>query len=251
MLRAYMYKSLRSPLLYIGIIGVIALCCTNFMTYGFFHGDVVSHVRNFLDVGLYRKAMAVFGALPFAANFAEEWGNGATMQIASRKGIISYAAANVIFCAVYAIVTVFAGMMIFCGIYSLFVPVYEPAGNPYGFIFGQFLKNGHGEIFLTLRIFIFSVSCAMWSILGMLISAIFPNKYVAICAPFVASYVIERITIQFPSNLNLWYLSLSFVAFENDLLGFIYCVGIFAVISATCGIAFANLVRKRVQNEIN
>ncbi len=251
MLRAYIYKLLRSPLLYIGIIGVIALCCTNFLTYDFFRGDVVSHVRNFLDVGLYRKAMAVFGALPFAANFAEEWGNGITMQVVSRKGIFSYAAANLIFCGVCAIVTVFAGMMIFCGIYSLFVPVYEPNGNPYGFIFGQFLKSGHGEIFLMLRALIFSVSCAMWSISGMLISAIFPNKYVAICAPFVASYMVERITIGFPGNLNLWYLSLSFVSFKSDLLGFIYCVGIFAAISAVCGIAFVHLVRKRVRNEIN
>ncbi len=251
MIRAYMYKLLRSPLFYIGIVGIMALCCTNFSTYGFFHGDVVSHVRNFLDVGQYRKAMAVFGALPFAANFAEEWENGVMLQIVSRKGVFSYAAANVIFCAVTAMVTVFAGMMIFSGIYSLFVPFYRQNENPYGLIFGQFLKNGHGEIFLTLKILIFSVSCAMWSVMGMLLSAIFPNKFVAICAPFVASYMIERLTIQFPDYLNLWYISLSCLEFESDLVGFIYCVGIFAAISAACGIAFVHLVRKRVQNEIS
>ncbi len=251
MVRAYMYKLLRSPLLYISIIGVMVLCSTNFLTYGFFYGDVVSHIRNFLDVGQYRKAMTVFGALPFAANFAEEWENGVMLQIVSRKGFFSYAAANVIFCAVAAMITVFAGMMIFCGIYSLFVPFYEQDENPYSLIFGQFLKNGHGGIFLTLRILIFSVSCAMWSVMGMLLSAIFPNKFVAICAPFVASYMIERLTIQFPDHLNLWYISLSFVTFKSDFVGFMYCVGIFAAISVVCSIAFVHLVRKRVQNEIN
>jgi len=245
-----MYKLLRSPFLYIGIIGVTALCCTNFLTYNFNYGDVVSHVRNFLDVGLYRKALAVFGSLPFAANFAEEWVNGVTLQLVSRKGVLSYAAANAVFCAVCSMITVFAGMMIFSGLYSFFVPIYNPDGNPYNFIFGQFLKSGHGEIFLMLRSFVFSSSCAMWSVMGMLLSAVFPNKYVAVCVPFVASYVIERITINFPDKLNLWYLSLSFVTFKNDLTGFLYCVGIFAAISAVCSAVFVRLVRKRVQNEI-
>ncbi len=250
MVRAYMYKLLRSPLFYIGIAGIAALCCTNFLTYGLFYGDVVSHIRNFLDVGQYRKAIAVFGALPFAANFAEEWGNGITLQIVSRKGVFSYSMANVVFCAVCTMVTVFAGMMIFSWVYSLFVPIYVPNGNPYHLIFGRFLESGHGGIFLTLKILVFAVSCAMWSVMGMLMSAIFPNKFVAICTPFVASYVVERITIQFPDHLNLWYISLSFVKFNSDFVGFMYCVGMFAAISAVCSIAFVHLVRKRVQNEI-
>lgn len=251
MFKAYMYKLLRSSLLYVGIIGVTALCCTNFLTYNFTHGTVVSHVQNFLDIGLYRKAMTVFGALPFTANFADEWTSGMTVHCIVRKGIRKYAVMNILFCAATAMFTVFCGMMLFCVFYSFFVPVYIPNGNPYGFIFGQFLSNNQGGIYLTLRILIFSASCAMWAITGMLLSAFLTNKYVAICAPFVASYVVERITIQFPGDLNLWYLSLSFVTFKSDLIGFLYCIGIFAAISAFCGIAFVYLVRKRVQNEVN
>lgn len=250
MFRAYMYKLLRSPILYIGIVGVIALCCTNFLSYNFTHGTVVSHVQNFLDIGLYRKTMTVFGALPFTANFVDEWTSGMTGHCIVRKGIRKYAIANILFCAATAMITVFCGMMLFCLLYSFFVPIYIPNGNPYGFIFGQFLSSNQGIIYLTLRILIFSVSCAMWAITGMLLSVFFTNRYVAICVPFVASYVVERITIQFPENLNLWYLSLSFVEFKSDLIGFLYCIGIFAAISAICGIAFVHLVKKRVENEV-
>jgi len=245
-----MYKLLRSPLFYIGIVGVVSLCCTNFFNYGFSHGDVVSHINAFFGIGVYRKSMTVFAALPFAANFADEWINGVTVNCAVRKGIRKYAVANMLFCAISALLTVFVGMMIFSGLYSLFVPIYEYDGNPYSVIFGQFLRNGQGWIFLILKILVFSFSCAMWAALGMLLSALFPNKYVALCAPFVASYIVERFTIQFPDDLNLWYLSLSLVYFDNDLFGFLYCTGIFAAITALYGIGFVVLVQRRVRNEL-
>lgn len=250
MFKAYMYKLMHSPLLCVGIIGVMVLCCTNFLTYDFTRGTVVSHVQNFLDIGLYRKVMTVFGALPFTANFADEWTSGTTVNCIVRKGIKKYVTANILFCTATTMFTVFCGMMLFCIGYSFFVPVYIPNSNPYDFIFGQFLFNNQGDIYLTLRILIFSASCAMWSMTGMLLSALLTNKYVAICAPFVASYVVERITIQFPADFNLWYLSLSFVSFKSDLIGFLYCFGIFIAISAICGYVFFYLARKRVENEI-
>lgn len=250
MIRAYIYKSVRSPLLYIGILGVMAMCCTTFLTYDFFYGNVVNRVKLFLYGGIYRKAVAVFAALPFTANFADEWKSGVAVNCITRKGIKKYAASNVLFCVVTTTLTAFVGMMLFSLLYSLFIPMFIYDGNPDTFLFGQFLENGHGEIYLTLRIFVFSVSCSAWAMTGMLLSSLLPNKYVAICAPFVASYVVERITMQLPDYLNLWYVSLSAFSFDSDIVGFIYCVGVFTVISAACGIIFYSFVRKRVQNEI-
>ncbi len=252
-LRAYLFKTLRSPLFYTAVFGVMALCSTMFLTESFFRGDVVQNVNIFLHIGVYRKALVVFSALPFAANFAEEWDSRVTVHCVSRKGVRKYAAANIFFCFVTAMLTVFLGMMLFCGIYSFFVPFYLPGGNSYSFIFGKFLSNGHGEIFLTLMILVYAVSCAMWAVMGMLLSALIPNKYVAVCSPFAACYVIERISIQL-SGLkgdNLWYLSLSAVHCDSDLLGFLYCTGVFVLISVLCGITFCILVQKRVRNESN
>lgn len=250
MFKAYSYKLLRSPLLYIGILGVIGLCCTEFIYGDITYGSVVYHVQDFLDIGLYRRALAAFGALPFAANFADEWTSGVTNHCIVRKSVKKYVAANLLTCWLASVFTVSLGIALFSGIYSLFIPMNEPYDNPYTFIFGQFLHNGHGEIFLLLRILILSTSCAMYTVMGMLLSSLLPNKYVAMCAPVVVGYVIERISMQLPDCLNLWYVSLSFVSFDSDIIGFIYCAGIFTVISAVCGIIFYFLVRKRVQNEI-
>lgn len=248
MFRAYMYKLLHSPIILISIIGVVALCCTNFLTYDFSYGDVVSHMNVFFNIGVYRKAMTIFAAFPFAANFADEWSSGITSSCIIRRGIFRYSAANLLFCIFSSIFTVFIGIMIFSVAYSFFVPIYVPNGNPYTFIFGQYLSSGQGMIFLMLRVLVFSVSCAMWTVMGMLLSALFPNKYVAICTPFVASYIIERITIQLPEDLNLWYLSLSLVTFKNDIIGFIYCISVFLIIMVLCGLCFIYLLKRRLQN---
>ncbi len=251
MFSAYLYKLFRSPLTYFAIVGTVALCWTHVLLYHApFSGDVVYHVQLFLDLDAYRKVVPVFGALPFTANFADEWKSGVTGYCITRSGVKKYSAANVLFCAVSSLVTVFGGMMLFVWMYSFFIPLYDEYENPYTNLFGQLLIGGHGMIFIMLRIFVFACSCSMWAVMGLLMSAFMPNKYVAIAAPFVASYIVERITLQFPPKLNLWYLSLCATEWSNDLIGFLYTVGIFAAISAACGVLFYMIVRKRVRNEI-
>lgn len=249
MIRAYMYKLIRSPLLYISILGVAAVCSTDLLSHGIHYGNVVDRMNIFLNIGVYRKAVAVFCALPFTANFADEWSGGITLQCIARKGVKKYAAANILLCWFTAMLTTILGMLGFCGFLSIFIPFSKPYVNPYGFIFGELLHSGSSGVYILLRIIIFASSCAMWAVIGMLLSAFFPNKYAAICAPFAASYVVERITIQFPPKFNLWYVSLSLVEFDSDLLGFLYCVGIFAAIAAASGIGFYIVVRKRMRNE--
>lgn len=252
MFRAYTYKLFSSPLLYIGIAGIFILCFTEFIDNDFFGKSVTYHIDTFFTLGQYRKVLAVFGALPFAANYADEWINGVTKECVVRIGIKKYAITNLIYCYLSAILTVFLGMWLFIGVFSLFVPISEPYNNPYYFIFGQFLHNNQGELYILLKTLVFSVSCGMWAVMGMLLSVFFTNKFVAVCTPFVASYVIERITEQFPGNLNLYYVSLSFVPYDDfgsDILGFLYCTGLFTALAILSGIVFYIYFKRRVQNE--
>ena len=253
MIKAYAYKLLRSPLLYIGIIGVAALCCTEFLEGDFGKGSVLYHIQVFLGVAKYRKSIAVFGALPFTANFADEWTSGITRECIVRKGIKKYAVANLMFCWFSAMLTVFLGMALFMSFDSIFVPFAKPDNNPYPFfIFESLIYNNRGGTYLLLTTLVFSASCAMWAVMGMLLSVFFSNKYVAICTPFVASYVIERLTMQFSAWFNLHNLAMSYIPFDyfgSDLLGFLYCVGLFAAIAAVCGVLFYDFLKRKVQNE--
>lgn len=256
MIRAYTYKLIRSPMLYIGIWGAFFLCFTGFFTGEFVFGNrtVLYYMHDFIDFGIYRKALIVFGALPFTVNFADEWTSGVAKECIIRSGVKKYAAANLLFCWLSSLLTVFLGMTFFMGFYSLFVPLSESYSYSYFLLFGQFLQNGHGEIFLLLKTLIFSFSCAMWATMGMLMSVFFPNKFIAICSPFVLSYVIERATTLLPAdwNLDLQGISQSFVLTETfgDLGGFLYCVGVLTIISAVCGVIFYICSKRKVQNEL-
>ncbi len=251
MFRAYLFKLLRSPLTYIAILGTTALCWTTcLVNRDFYVSNVVYHVNIFLDLDAYRKLLPVFGALPFTANFADEWKSGITCYCVTRKSVKEYAAANVLFCWFTSLLTVFLGMLLYAFIYSFFIPLYGEYTNPQTYLFGKFLMNGQGWLYMLLKIFIFACSCSMWTVMGLLLSAFMPNKYVAIASPFVASYIVERITLQFPPRLNLWLLSLCATAWSSDLVGGLYTFGVFALISAVCGVLFFIIVRRRVRNGI-
>lgn len=253
MFKAYTYKLISSPLLYIGIIGAAALCCTEYLSGDFGIGSVQYHVSVFLGLAKYRKAIVVFGALPFAANFADEWTNGVTKDCVVRTGAEKYAAINLLVCWFSAMLTVFGGMMLFMCFDSLFVPWSEVDSNPYNLIFEHFLNEGNGVMYLLLVTLVFSAGCAMWAVMGMLLSVFFPNKYVAVCSPFISSYVIERITMNFSNWFNLHDIALSYIPYDyfgSDLLGLLYCVGLFAVVAAFCGGIFYIFFKKRLQNEL-
>lgn len=252
MFRAYIYKLLHSPVIYLCILGVTAICATRFIDRSISASDVLGEMDILLDIDAFRKTITIFGAVPFAANFSDEWTNACANNCIVRCGIKRYALSNVIVCAVSSFLTIFAGMMIFMGIYSAYVPFYIPDPNPAPPPYGVFIEKGYPIVYSMLRVLVFSLSCSMWSLSGLAISALFPNKYIAICTPFVASYVLERITMECPDVFNLWYLSLSNISIcGNPYITLFYSLFVFVSLSAALGNVFYYLLRKRVRNEIN
>lgn len=253
MIRAYTYKLLRSPLLYISIFGIAALCFTTFINCRFGYDSVSYHMELFLDLAQYRNCLIIFGALPFSANFADEWNSGIVKECVVRKGVKKYAVQNLMFCWFSSFIAVFWGMWLFMCIDSLFVPWSYITPNPSYFIFEEYLHNGQGEVYLFFSTIVYASCCAAWSVAGMFISVFFPNKFVAICMPLIACYFMNRISMIAPSWVNLHHISLSafpYEYFNSSFLGFIYCVGIYAVIAAVCGAVFCFALKRRVQNEI-
>ena len=253
MLRAYLFKTIRSPRLYIGIFGVIAICFTMFNAFTPYahYNSVIEEIEGFLIFDQMYKIITVFAALGFTANFAEEWKSKAAMFAVARCGAIKYASVQVVVCFLCAVVTVFSGMMLFAGIYSIFLPLYCDNGNPLSQPYGVFVEMGAPILEIAAVVMVFAVSCAAWCVMGLMLSAIFPNKYIAICAPFAASYIIERPTLSLPSPLNLWYIGSSMLQWKNAFLQFIYSVGIYIALAAVCGIIFVIIVKRRFSCEIS
>lgn len=247
--RAYLYKLIRDPMLYIGIAATALLCACKWLQ-DFSGYDVQSDIGITLDFSTLCKMIAIAGALPFVANFADEWTSRVTIGCVSRCGVKRYAVSNIVICFVSSLVTVFLGMMLYAGVLSFFLPVFFEDGNPMNPVQETLLRGGLPWVYIIYRILPFAASCGMWSVMGMMLTSFFPNKFVGICTPFVASYVIERISVNFPPTFNLYYAALGYYNWENLWLQLLYCTGLFAALSVVFGVVFVIMVKRRVQNEV-
>lgn len=251
MIRGYLYKLARSPFTYIGLLGVLAVCLTNLRGDGINkYTTVMERINMFLDLDAFRKVTVLFAALPFTANFSDEWRSKITTYCVTRKGVKKYAFSNVILCFVTSFVALFLGIMLYMLGASFFSEFDRPDPNIYTRMpYHKLLNDGPRWLYPIVRVFVFSVSGGMWCVMGLMLSALIPNKYVAVCSPVVASYIVERITMQLPPRLSLYSLSMSVPMVVNSTFTFIYTILIFTGISVVCGWIFYYVLRKRVRNE--
>lgn len=249
MFRTHFYKLLRSPSFYAAFLMVLGLSLFSRVEQGY--GNISSNISGLMMFMSYRKMYVIAAALPFTANFANEWNSGAITNCITRKSVIDYARSNVVVCYISSFVMVFAGMMGFVFIMSARMPMYNyddlvNLGSTYDIV----AANGLPLLALTLTIFIFASSCAMCSVLGITASAFIPNKYVALCAPFVFSYLIERLSTFLPERFSYRVLAYSCIV-DDPIFVFLWSNFVFIAVSAICGVIFTIAVRRRVENELS
>lgn len=246
MLRSHFYKLLHSPSFYIGVF--VTLILSLFCLSKYIVSDALQTISSLMMFVSYRKMFVFAAALPFAANFADEWNSKTVTNCITRQNTIQYAGSNVVVCYISAFAVVFAGMMIFVMFQATRVPLYDET-NIYG-SYAPITASGHPMLAIALTVFVFASSCAMWAVMGLTISAFLPNKYVAICSSFVFCYLLERFMINFPERFSFDALSYSTMV-GDPIFVFLWSNFIFIAVSAVCGVIFTLGVKRRVENELS
>lgn len=248
MIKSYFFKLFHSPIFYLTPLAVFAVSLYSVFYGGHTFADILSEIDYLISFEFFRKMFVLLAALPFASNFANEWNSKAVINCITRKKTGNYAFCNAAVCYLSAFAVIFAGLMI-CVLFRMpFKPLF--AGDvpipPYGVL----CKNGYALFALALIVFVYAASCAMWAVMGLTATAFFTNKYVAVCAPFVFSYIIERFTKFLPGEFQLGPLSQSWSGWK-PLPAFFKSVIILLAISAACGAVFVKKVKGRVENELS
>lgn len=214
--------------------------------------DVVAQMGRFYNISIMRKIVYIFAAMVFAGNFADEWTNSVTVNCITRRGLKKYIISNAVMCFVSSAILVFTGIVLFARVYSFVLPLYK---NDYGIPteppYGQFLDAGLPFVKIILEALVYAVSCGFWSLVGMTVSAAFPNKYVSICAPVAMNFILERITSLYPAEINLRSVALSYLHWNSAVGQFLYSIAFYVLLGVITAFIFALLVKRRVQNEIN
>lgn len=119
MIRSYIFKLLRSLYLYAAMAGIPGSCL--FLANAELGGkkglngiDVCTDIAILLQVNGCQRFFIVLGAIPFAANFADEWTFKVIINCVTGKGSFDYAVSNVAVCFISTVVTIFVPLIVFC-----------------------------------------------------------------------------------------------------------------------------------------
>ena len=229
------------------IIATVIMCYVSSREYISDGTNSVYIIDLMIHLGMFKKVMVFFAAIPFVTVYCQDYNSGYIKSLIVRSSERNYAWSNVIVCALSGFTAVFAGMVAYFGIVSFFCPpqAYETAG-----VYSDVALNSP-ILYVLLIVGVFSLYATMWTIVGLTLSSVLPDNYVALGSPLIFGYILEEMTLGLPSYLNLYNLSHSFAVFDKSpLLNCFYTIGVFILIMAISGCAFSHFVKRRSRNEM-
>lgn len=113
----------------------------------------------------------------------------------SRCGKYAYARSKFLVASMLGGMTLFLGGLIFILALATYLPlvtpeqIFETSWIP----FSGTLSIGNGWPYFAIVLYISFLGGALWASVGLCASAYFPNRYVAICAPFIFRFFLTQI----------------------------------------------------------
>ena len=255
-IRMTFLQLLTSPALYLCILGVFVLCL--FSTRETISDltmprvDLAYVLDHLMDLSTFQRLLILLAALPSAAGFCNDWSCQYIRPVVVRSGVKRYAFAKVLACFLSSLLVILAGMALFFFMMGFYLPVAHP--NPINAPvppYGVFLESPVPVLYLFCICSLFALSAALWTVIGLAVSARLPNKFVAVCTSLIASYLLTELSLLLPPALNLFFLSRGWLSIgQGAAVSYLYTAGIFLALIAAAGFLFYWTVKRRVQNEL-
>lgn len=256
MIRMTFGQLLASPVLYLCILSVFALClfCARETIFDITNPrmDMAYVLDMLMDLSTFQRLLILLAALPSAAGFCNDWCCQYIRPVVVRSGVKRYAFAKVLTCFLSSLLVILAGMILFFFVMGFYLPAAHP--NPINEPvppYGVFLEGTAPVLYLACICSLFALSAALWTVIGLAVSARLPNKFVAVCTPLIAGYLLTELTLLLPPPLNLFFLSRGRnILHQGAAVSYLYTAGVFLALIAAAGFLFYWTVKRRVQNEL-
>lgn len=194
--------------------------------------------------------MAIVSAFPIICSFCDDWLGHYTFPAVSRCGKNTYLHAKVLISYVTSFLITFIGVMIYEFAEFLWLNPNQKATVFSDQLYYDILQLSP-VFFVMVRIALYSSVIALQSLMGLMISAILPNRFVAVMSPVVMLICFMEITDIFPKNFSINKIMAGGKVLEAGSAGniiFSLCVILFyAVIIASI---FCKIAGGRIKNEI-
>lgn len=255
MLKADFYRAFFSMGFVMGIVSTIAI---------FYFGSIgmmergVSAIAAFNNTYKYNnisKLLILAATFAYSASFCIDWQTKFHYSLIIRSKTAVYALSKCIAVMVMGGLSVAAGAFLFIGCICMQQPDILPQAmeievefSPQAF--GDLLMMGKAGLFFLSYLYVIFLQAAFFSVLGLLVSAYLPNKYVAYISPFILGFAMNQIANVLRLPIWLDPVKLATAKILNTPAAMIIWMETATYISliGICTILFARKVKRRMSN---
>lgn len=194
----------------------------------------------------------MLSAIPFSASYSVEQHGGITAYKVARCGKHQYALSKMLVSALSGGAAFSLGSAIFITALSTYLPLVtsqkleESVWIPYY----NALVAGNGVLYFVIMLYITFLSGALWSCLGLCISAYFPSPYVAICAPLIIRFLLVQVgrMLKLSDNLRLDRIMTARGTIYSDVVTLIVLTVVVVLLIGLCYNLFLKRMIRRLEN---
>lgn len=193
----------------LALCGVMSALVTELSVSGFI-ADFLTGKASFTTVwflsnmtGANLLTLFILPTLPFAMSLSLDWESHAVPYWVAREGIATYTVSKLLASALAGFMTVGLGLILFILVNGTYMPWYSTCSSvDYETLF----EEGHILVGWSCYILHKSLSGAIIGMLGMFMSILVPNRFVAISAPIAIHLTVSRVMpTHLISPVSIWH----------------------------------------------
>lgn len=248
MLRQEFLRTFVSWRIYVCVAGITLICF--FVKWDSNIRGAIWGMEEITSLSNISYLMSIVAAFPTICSFCDDWLGHYTFSAVSRSGKNTYLHAKVFISYITSFFITFIGIMIYEFAEFLWINPNQGATVFSNQLYYDILQISP-MLFVMIRIILYSTVIALQSLVGLMISAILPNRFVAVMSPVVMFICFMEITDVFPKSFSINKIMSGGKVLEAGSAGniiFSLCVILFyAVIIASI---FCKIAGGRIKNEI-
>lgn len=196
------------------------------------------------------RILILAGALPMAASFCDDWQNSYIRSAVIRSGSKGYITGKIISFCIIVFITNFVSMSaysVICGIIS--GCGYDTICDYY--LFYDVVNSNVPFMYIVILTYLYSIVNTMYAVWGYAMTALLPNKFVAVMSPLFMGMIMSEITRHGIVQFNPYKISVG-----NEYLGYntplnlLFSTIIVLVYILIAAYFFKKIVERRIRNEI-
>ncbi len=267
-LRSDLRRAFVSPRLVL----VTLLVYTVYMASGYYEYlyalDLYYDVATLFDflhyTGVYVTMIILCASFCYSDAFCTDWKDKALYLYCVRGSTKNYCAVRVLTCALAGGLGPVLGLLLFVVTFSFRFPLLDVRGGRYSStvdevaaltenhsIISPVILSENGALYFALIFYLVFLVCALYAVVGLAVSVIIPNRFVAIFSPYLLFFLESLFLSKIPVMKSIQIMSGNF-SFGLGVFGNLLVITlVIGSMIALLGVFFTKMVKRKLANETN